>query len=127
MNEQEKPRVMPPDEIDLFKKQRDLSLPAARITLLDEFAKWMFTVVAFVGTLGAAFSNTSFQKLSGFGLIMFSIAISLSGTSLAVAVVLRTIEPANPNWNSLPDMLKKGNKALKIKRVLAWIAGITFA
>ncbi|MGA9471737.1 MAG: hypothetical protein WBV36_04695 [Terriglobales bacterium] len=115
------------DEVDLLKKQRELALPAARIASYDEFAKWLFTIITVVGTLGAAFSNTALKKLCGVGAILFFLAIAATGLSLALAVILRCVEPEDANWQSLPDMLEKGRAALKSKRYLAWASGIWFA
>lgn len=127
MADNDKPRPLSEDEVELFKKQRELSLPSARVLALDDFAKWMFTVVTLVGTLGAAFSNSSFQKLSSAALLVFSVAIGLSGLSLALAVILRAIEPSDVNWNSLWDILNKTESTLRLKSALAWISGGLFA
>jgi hypothetical protein len=127
MNELKAPRVLSADEVDLLKKQRDLLLPATRITAIDDFAKWLFTTITVVGTLGAAFSNSAFKKLNGLGAVLFFLAIAATGVSLAVAVLLRCVETGEVNWNSLEDILEKGSAALNIKRRLAWIAGTCFA
>ena len=118
---------MSPDEVDLLKKQRDLALPAARIASYDEFAKWLFTIITVVGTLGAAFSNAAFTKLNGMGAVLFFAAISATGVSLALAVILRTVDPGDANFQDLWDMIAKGQAALRVKRRLAWGAGICFA
>jgi hypothetical protein len=127
MNDVKTPRPMSDDEVELLKKQRELALPAARIASYDEFAKWLFTIITVVGTLGAAFSNTALKKLCGVGAILFFLAIAATGLSLALAVILRCVEPDDANWQSLPDMLAKGTAALKSKRYLAWASGICFA
>jgi len=127
MNDVKTPRPLSPDEVELLKKQRDLALPAARIAAYDDFAKWLFTIITVVGTLGAAFSNTAFKKLNGLGAVLFFLAIAASGVSLALAVILRNVEPGDANWQDLWDMISKGQSALRIKRQLAWVAGICFA
>jgi hypothetical protein len=121
------PRALSPDEVELFKKQRELALPAARIASYDEFAKWLFTIITVVGTLGAAFSNAAFKKLNGYGAVFFFLAIATTGVSLALAIILRSVEPGDANWYNLDDMLQKATAALKIKRTLAWAAGVLFA
>jgi hypothetical protein len=127
MNDVETPRAISGDEVELLKNQRELALPSARIASYDEFAKWLFTIITVVGTLGAAFSNTAFKKLFGLGAILFFIAVAATGLSLALAVILRCVEPEDANWQSLQDMLEKGKAALKSKRYLAWASGICFA
>jgi hypothetical protein len=127
MNDIKAPREMSPDEVELLKKQRDLALPAARIAAYDEFAKWLFTTITVVGTLGAAFSNAAFTKLNGMGAVLFFAAISATGVSLALAVILRAVDPGDENSQDLWDMIAKGQAALRVKRRLAWGAGICFA
>lgn len=127
MNDVNEPRPLSDDEVDLLKKQRELALPAARIAAYDEFAKWLFTIITVVGTLGAAFSNAALKKLTGLGAVLFFVAIATIGISLALAVILRSVEPRDANWQSLPDMLEKGAAALRLKRRLGWASGICFA
>lgn len=121
------PQVLSADYVELLKKQRDLALPAARIASYDDFAKWLFTIITVVGTLGAAFSNAAFKKLNGNGAVLFFVAIAAIGVSLALAIILRSVEPGDANWQNLEDMLAKAQFALKVKRTLAWLAGVFFA
>jgi hypothetical protein len=121
------PTPISADYVELLKKQRELALPGARIAAYDDFAKWLFSTITVVGTLGAAFSNVAFKNLRGCGTYLFFGAICATGISLALAVVLRTIEPKDSNWYSLDDMTKKAEVALKYKRRLAWGAGACFA
>lgn len=127
MDDLKAPRVLSADEVDLLKKQRDLLLPATRIAAIDDFAKWLFTTITVVGTLGAAFSNSAFKKLDGLGAVLFFLAIAATGVSLAFAVLLRCVETGRVNWNSLEEILQRGSAVLNIKRGLAWIAGTCFA
>lgn len=116
-----------PDEVDLLKKYRDIVMPAARLAGYDEFAKWLFTITAVIGTLGAAFSNSALKGLHGGGVIAFFLAIVATALALALAVIQRSIDVPKLNWQSLPDMLQKTEAALRIKRLLAWCAGSSFA
>jgi len=116
-----------PDEIELLKKYRDIVMPAARLAGYDDFAKWLFTITAVIGTLGAAFSNAALKGLGGAGVTVFFLAILATGISLALAVIQRSVDIPKPNWQNLDDMLKKTETALRIKRTLAWIAGTSFA
>ena len=61
VSDQELPRIPSPDEIDLFKKYRDLALPAGRLASLDDFAKWLFTSITVIGSLAAAFSSSAIK------------------------------------------------------------------
>src|SRR5690348_16406007 len=127
MDHIEEPRELSTDEVELLKKQRDLLLPAARIAAYDEFAKWLFTIITVVGTLGAAFSNSALKKLNGSGAVLFFLSIAATGVSLALAMFLRCVEVSRVNWQSLPDILEKGRSVLNVKRWLAWLAGSCFA
>jgi hypothetical protein len=116
-----------PDEVDLLKKYRDIVMPAARLAGYDEFAKWLFTITAVIGTLGAAFSNSALKGLRGGGVTAFFLAIVATALSLALAVIQRSIDIPKLNWQNLDDMLQKTEAALRIKRSLAWCAGTSFA
>jgi hypothetical protein len=115
------------DEVELLKKYRDIVMPAARLAGYDEFAKWLFTITAVIGTLGAAFSNSALKGLRGGGVTAFFLAIVATALSLALAVIQRSIDVRKLNWQSLPDMLEKTEAALRVKRLLAWCAGTSFA
>jgi hypothetical protein len=116
-----------PDEVELLKKYRDVVMPAARLSGYDDFAKWLFTITAVIGTLGAAFSNSALKTLRGAGVTLFFLAIVATALSLAFAVIQRSIDLRKVNWHSLDDMLKKTESALHAKRFLAWCAGTSFA
>lgn len=125
--QEQQARPISPDEVELLKKQRDLVLPSARLAAYDDFSKWLFTTIAVVGTLAAAFSNAALKGLSRIGAGLFFAAIVLVGVSLALAVILRGVEPKDPNWQSLDQMLDRSKKAVLKKRKLAWWAGGLFA
>jgi hypothetical protein len=127
MNPPTVPVPISQDEVDLLKKYRDIVMPAARLSGYDEFAKWLFTITAVIGTLGAAFSNSALKGLRGPGVISFFLAIVATAVSLSLAVIQRSIDIPKPNWQNLEDMLQKTEAALRIKRVLAWCAGTSFA
>src|SRR5271157_5263153 len=101
MNDVKTPRAMSDDEVQLLKKERDLALPDARIMGYDDFAKWLFTIITVVGTLGAAFSNAALPKLKGVGAVLFFVAIASTGVSLAVAVIVNGVDPQDANGQSL--------------------------
>jgi hypothetical protein len=113
--------------VDLLKKYRDIVMPAARLAGYDDFAKWLFTIAAFIGSLGAAFSNAALKGLAGTGVMVFFLAIVATGISLALAVVQRSVDIPKVNWQSLEDMLEKTERTLRIKRAIALVAGASFA
>ena len=117
------PTPVAPDDLALFTRYRELFLPAARLTFYDDFAKWIFTVAATVGTLGAAFSSTAFGKLAGLGALAYGVAIILVGLALALATVARSTDLPEANWQSLQDMLAKLQPAVRRKRIQIRVAG----
>jgi hypothetical protein len=118
------PIPLSPDDQALYLKYRDMFMPAARLSNYDEFSKWLFTVSAAVGTLGAAFSNAAFAKLSGFGAVMFGIAICLAGLSLGMATFARTVDLPQEYWSTLDDMLCYAKPTVKWKRRLTLLGGV---
>ena len=126
-NPPEGPYPIPPDDVELLKKYRDIVMPAARLAGYDDFAKWLFTIAAVIGTLGAAFSNAALKGLGGAGVTVFFLAIVATAISLALAVIQRSVDIPKLNWHDLDDMLKKTEAALRVKRARAWIAGTFFA
>jgi hypothetical protein len=121
------PRVMSPDEVELLKKYRDLTMPAARMAGLDDFAKWLFTSITVIGSLAAAFSTSAIKTFNTCSAASFFAAIFLTGIALFLAVCLRAVEPRHANWQNLDDMLEKNEKALRIKQWLAASSGAAFA
>jgi hypothetical protein len=121
------PRVLSPDEIELLKKYRDLTMPAARLAGLDDFAKWLFTSVTVIGSLAAAFSTSAIKTFDTCSAAAFFVAIFLTGVSLFLAVCLRAVEPAKANWQNLEDMLAKNETALRTKQTFARGSGAAFA
>jgi hypothetical protein len=127
MPDDNQPRPLSPDEIELLKKYRDLSMPAARLAGLDDFAKWLFSSITVIGSLAAGFSTVAIKTFDTRSASVFFVAIFLTGISLFLAVCLRAIEPKKSNYQSLPDMLAKNDEALRRKQKLAAWSGGTFA
>jgi hypothetical protein len=127
MSDLDSPRPLSPDEVDQLKKYRDLAMPAARLAGLDDFAKWLFTSISVIGSLGAAFSSSALKEFTPCGAALFFIALLLTGISLFLAVCLRAIEPRGANWQSLLDMIAKDEEALRTKQKLATASGAAFA
>jgi hypothetical protein len=120
-------RALSPDEVELLKKYRDLTMPAARLAGLDDFAKWLFTSITVIGSLAAAFSTSAIKAFDTCSAASFFVAIFLTGVSLFLAVCLRSVEPRRANWQNLDDMLSKNDVALRTKQKLATASGATFA
>jgi hypothetical protein len=118
------PIPLSPDDQTLYLKYREMFMPAARLSNYDEFSKWLFTVSATVGTFGAAFSNAAFTKLSGFGAIMFGIAVALVGLSLGMATFARTVDLPQEYWSTLEDMLGYAKTTVRWKHWLTLLGGI---
>jgi hypothetical protein len=116
-----------PDDVELLKKYRDLCMPAARLGGLDDFAKWLFTSVSIIGSVGAAFSTTAVKAFNTSGAIAFFAGILFAGISLFLAVWLRAVQPAWANYQNLEDMVNKHRAALTCKQRLAWWSGLFFA
>ena len=60
--------------------------PVARIATYDDFSKWLFTIVAVIGTLGAAFSSTAFKVMTPLRAVIFGFAMLLASIALAASV-----------------------------------------
>jgi hypothetical protein len=121
----EKPTVVPPEERKLFLAYREKFMPAARLDGYDDFAKWLFTIAATVGALGAAFSSVAVEKLSGIGLYMYLGAVVLAGSSLALAVRSRSLDLPDASWDSLDEMFDALKPFVPLKRSLTrWSSGL---
>jgi hypothetical protein len=127
MSDEIEPRPISTDEIELLKKYRDLSMPAARLAGLDDFAKWLFSSIAVIGTLAAGFSTSAIKTFDARSAAVFFAAIFMTGVSLFLAVCLRAVGPKKANYYSLPDMLEKDDQALRVKQILAAGSGAFFA
>ncbi|MEO6911971.1 MAG: hypothetical protein ABI158_13725 [Edaphobacter sp.] len=117
---------MSADEVELLHKSRELLLPAARIAGYDDFAKWLFTTAAVVGTLAVAIPNSASIKLSVLGTkLLFGSMIAI-GLSLALAVILRGLEVPKTGLNDISEMERNINRTIKQKGWLVWASGFFF-
>ena len=115
------------DEVDLYKRARDAMWPVARIATYDDFSKWLFTIVAVIGTLGAAFSSTAFKVMTPLGAVIFGFAMLLASIALAASVLSRASDfPPDVNWMS-QEAVSAASKVMLQKRSLVWVAGLCFA
>jgi hypothetical protein len=99
--------------------------PADALKRVDDFAKWIFTSIAVVGTLGAGFSNSAFATLTSTGRIVLAIAILLVGVSLFAATLALEPRWVHANPSSRESMLAAVDVNLrKRRRPLRWAAGL---
>lgn len=120
------PRVMTLDEVEIFKLFRTQSLPTVRSAALDEFAKWIFTSVSVIGSLGLALAATAIKSLDFGGMVFYGIAILLTGISLGWAVWARTADLGSVNTDSPVDLQSKWLNLLVTKRRYARRSGFSF-
>ncbi len=120
------PTALSPDQVDLLKRARDAAWPLGRISTYDDFAKWIFTSAAVVGTLGAAFANTAFKSLSTVGTLLFAVALLATSVALATAVLSRHVDfRIDTNYETLA-VLTDAELVMGKKRRLIRISGLSF-
>lgn len=108
--------ALSPDEIDLYKKARDSMWPIARIATYDDFAKWLFTTIAVIGTLGAALSGTAFKVMRPAGAVVLGVSALLASIALATSVLSRASDfPPNTNWMS-QEAVSNASQLMRRKR-----------
>jgi hypothetical protein len=110
-------RPLSPAEQQKLSDLQALFSPADALKRVDDFAKWIFTSIAVVGTLGAAFSNSAFGTLMGEGKVVFGIAILLVGASLFASTLALEPEWVHANPSSQSSMVSAVNENLRRRRV----------
>jgi hypothetical protein len=85
-----------------YEQLRRLVSPEQSLTVLDDFAKWLFVIAATVGALGTSFGVSGANDLTGSGRKMFAWAVASVGVSLALAALARLPVPKRC---SLPPLL----------------------
>jgi len=101
--------------------------PAKSLETIDTFAKWMFSSVAVVGTLGTAFSLLQLDSLSDNAQTLFALAVVLAGVSLTLAALVAAPQAGNYNPNSLTSMRAALTRGLRRRFYLITAAALTFA
>jgi hypothetical protein len=119
-------RPLSPAEQQQLSDLQALFRPADAMKRLDDFAKWIFTSIAVVGTLGAAFSNSAFGSLAGWGKVLFGLAILLVGVSLFASTLALEPKWVHANPSSRTSMLNAVNENLRRRRVPIQCAAILF-
>jgi hypothetical protein len=117
-------RVLNPDEVTRLQELQEYFAVAATAKRLDDFAKWVFSAVTLVATLGTGFAMFSNQSLRPEAKVMFGIAMVLVGLSLGCAVMM--LAPAFPQikLGSPSDLNDKFSTALKGRRKWTFAAAI---
>ncbi len=117
-------RILNPDEVKRFQELQEYFAVAATAKRLDDFAKWIFSTVTLVATLGTGFAMFSNQSLRAEAKVAFGIAMVLIGLSLGCAVMMLAqafpqIKPGSP-----ADLNEKFSAAIKGRRKWTFAAAI---
>lgn len=110
-----------------LQKLQALFDPEQSLKRLDDFTKWMFTIAATVGTLGAGFANSAFSTPTTWGQASLAAAILFVGLSLAIALnaIAPKARPIQYNPNSPESMRKAYNTPLRARSMaLQWSAAM---
>jgi ABC-type dipeptide/oligopeptide/nickel transport system ATPase subunit len=116
-----------PEELEDYAQLRKLISPSVSLELLDNFAKWLFTLTGVVAALGAGLSVTGANHLSHDGQRLFAIAIALVALSLALAALARLPLPVSGGRYSRVAMERGLRRLLWVRFVLLTIAALLFA
>lgn len=116
-----------PDELVDYDQLRRLLSPEVSLSLLDEFAKWLFTVAAIVGSLGTGFGLSGLSDLTQAGRRHYSWAVAAIALSLACATVARLPLPVQVNRYSIRSMKRAMNVVVWTRFILVLASGLSFA
>ncbi len=90
-------RILNRDEVNRFQELQEYFAVGATAKRLDDFAKWVFSTVTLVATLGTGCAMFSNQSLRAEAKVVLDIAMVLVGLSLGCAVMV--LAPAFPQIN----------------------------
>jgi hypothetical protein len=109
-------RILNPDEVKRFQELQEYFAVAATAKRLDDFAKWIFSSVTVVATLGTGFAMFNNQSLHPEAKVMFGFAMVLVGLSLGCAVMM--LAPAFPliKLDSPADLNENFSTTIKGRR-----------
>jgi hypothetical protein len=119
--------VLAPDELAEYEQLRKLVSREQSLTLLDDFAKWLFPTAAAVGTLGASFGASDANSLSGAGRTLFSLAVAAVGVSLALAAFARLPLRKRVYLYSRESMASHVDRVVVVRGVLLTAAAVLFS
>jgi hypothetical protein len=116
-----------PEEIEDYRQLRSLLNPEVSLRLLDEFAKWLFTLTGTVGAIGAGLGVTGATSLSDDGHRLFGKAVVLVALSLVLAAFARLPLPVHMNRYSAVAMKRALWRVILIRFWFLAIAVLLFA
>ena len=119
--------TLDPDELADYEQLRRLVSRELSLTLLDDFAKWLFPTAAVVGTLGASFGVSGANSLTGTGRTMFAWAVAAVAVSLALAALARLPLPKRVHLYSRESMASHIDGVVVVRGGLLTAAALLFA
>lgn len=125
--EESPPTALQPEEIEDYHQLRDLLNPKVSLEVLDNFAKWLFTLTAAAGSLGAGLGVTGANSLSDKGRDLFAIAVVLIAVSLALAALACLPLPVRGNRYSRVSLRRGLAYVIWTRFVLVGAAALLFA
>jgi hypothetical protein len=114
------------EEIEDYHQLRVLLSPAVSLSLLDDFAKWLFTLTGTVAAIGAGLGVTGATHLSDDGHRLFAKAVVLVALSLALAAFARLPLPVHMNRYSAVAMRRGLRRVMWTRFVLLATATVLF-
>jgi hypothetical protein len=111
---------------DLAELRRVIS-PTETLSVLDEFARWLFASTATVGTVGAGIGLTGAADLDDGGRWLFAVAVACVAISLALACLARVPRRLDVNRYSRESLDSALSELAKRRGNLLYAAGILFA
>jgi hypothetical protein len=115
------------EEIEDYHLLRSLLSPDVSLRLLDDFAKWLFTLTGTVAPIGAGLGVTGTTNLSDDGHRLFGKAVVLVALSLVFAAFARLPLPVHMNRYS-PIAMRRGlGRVMWTRFVLLVAATLLFA
>lgn len=115
------------EELEDYAQLRRLISPEVSLGVLDNFAKWLFTLTGVVAALGAGLGVTGANRLSQEGEHLFAKAIVLVALSLALAAFARLPLPVFSSRYSRVGMERGLRRLLWARFFLLASAALLFA
>jgi hypothetical protein len=118
--------LSPEQEAD-FEELRSLFSPKQSLSLLDDFAKWLFAFAGTVGVVGTGFGISNGNDLRGDGRKLFAFAVASVGLSLSCAALARMPLPRRVNRYSDESMRDALRVVYVVRGSLLTLGAILFA
>jgi hypothetical protein len=116
-----------PAELEDYDQLRRLFAPGVSLGVLDNFAKWLFTLTGVAAALGAGLGVTGANHLSHDGRHLFAKAVVLISISLALAALARLPLPVRAKRYSPASMRRRLGCLLWVRFFLLFGAAVLFA